>query len=333
MTLCPQWQSEIERFAPFLSCLTLHNEEKNKVEDIASKDIVVISTFLLSSNLAAALMNKLKRIHFHRIMVDESHYNNTGDRVKTALAQLSSTHRYCVTGTPVGHSLVDLYGQLRFLRVPQFARKDFWEQNISKPYAEHNCSALNVLRSLLSRTVIRHSKAQTVGDGDALIALPPRTVETLLIEFGSEAERNIYDYLETKNTSRFKSLRSESPSTVLGKFMELQGMLYSARLACAHASIVNLDSIQKLNEKLRIEKENKEREARGKNGTTKQEKKKKTNLTRLDVFQEAISKARPSAVGRMREAVMQLQEGEIEYVEVSFHTSRSHTNRYSLRPN
>lgn len=91
-------------------------------------------------------------------------------------------------------------------------------------------------------------------------------------------------------------------------------MLYSARLACAHASIVNLDSIHKVNEKLRAEKEKKERDARGKKGTTEQEKK-KTNLTRVEVFQEAILKARLSAQGRMREAVLQLQEGEIEYIE------------------
>lgn len=100
-------------------------------------------------------------------------------------------------------------------------------------------------------------------------------------------------------------------------------MLYSARLACAHASIVNLDSIHKVNEKLRAEKEKKERDARGKKGTTEQEKK-KTNLTRVEVFQEAILKARLSAQGRMREAVLQLQEGEIEYIEVSCHKGPSH---------
>ena len=136
---------------------------------------------------------KLRQIHFDRIFLDESHYNNTGERVKLSLAQLSSTHRYCVTGTPVGHSLADLYGQLRFLRVPQFCRPDFWQQNIDQPYSEHNCYALNVLRSLLSRMVIRHSKEQTLNNGDALITLPPRSVETLLLPFGSDAEKKIYE--------------------------------------------------------------------------------------------------------------------------------------------
>ena len=177
-----------------MTFVTLHNEETESAAEIASKDMVIVSTFVMSQTTGkqGELMSKLRHIHFHRIFLDESHYNNTGGRVKLSLAQLSSTHRYCVTGTPIGHSLADLYGQLRFLRVPQFCRPDFWEQNISKPYSEHNCFALNVLRSLLSRVVIRHSKEQTSNNGDALVSLPPRSVETLLLPFGSDAEKMLY---------------------------------------------------------------------------------------------------------------------------------------------
>jgi len=319
MTLCPQWQSEIERFAPWMTFITLHNDEKSSLAEIASKDIVVISTFLLSSSGrrsngsslgTSQLMNKLKRIHFHRIFLDESHYNNTGDRVKTALAQLSSTHRYCVTGTPVGHSLGDLYGQLRFLRVPQFCRPDFFKQCIDTPYSEHNFYALNCLRSLLSRIVIRHSKEQDLG-GKALVSLPPRTVETLHLSFGSKEEKIVYDYLETQQTARFMSLRGESPNTVLGKFIELNGMLFTSRHACGHASLVNLDNIQNLNARIEREREEKNRKA----NKGKKPEPKKLDLTRADILQQAITNARPSASNRMRAAVMSIQEGEIEYLE------------------
>ena len=126
--------------------------------------------------------------------------------------------------------LAILLQQIRFLRVPQFCRKDFWQQCIDKPFSEHNVHALNVLRSLLSRMVIRHSKEQTINNGDALIQLPPRNVETLFIPFGSEAERKIYDYIELRNTQRFMELRSESPTTVLGKYMG-QILMMSRRIA------------------------------------------------------------------------------------------------------
>ena len=323
MTLCPQWQAEIERFAPWMSLITLHNGEKATIDEIASKDIVVISTFLLSSsgrrstgNMGSSqLMNKLKRVHFHRIILDESHYNNTGDRVKSALSQLSSTHRYAVTGTPVGNSLADLYGQLRFLRVPQFCRPDFWKQCIETPYSNHNYYSLNVLRSLLSRTVIRHSKEQNL-DGKALLSLPPRTVETLLLQFGSKEEKIVYDYLETKNTARFMSLRTESPNSVLGKFIELNAMLFVSRHACGHASLVNLDNVHNLNVKIDQEQRRKREREECRSGKMKKKPEaKKMDLTRADILQQAITKARPSASNRMREAVMSIQEGEIEYLE------------------
>ena len=320
MTLCPQWQAEIERFAPWMSFVTLHNDEKTATNEIASKDIVVISTFLLSSsgrgksnsNGPSQLMNKLRKIHFHRIILDESHYNNTGDKVKKALSQLSATHRYAVTGTPVGHSLADLYGQLRFLRCPQFCRPDFWKQCIDSPYSNHNCYALNVLRSLLSRMVIRHSKEQNLG-GEALVSLPPRTVETLYLEFGSDEEKTVYSYLEGINTARFMSLRSESPTTVLGKFIELNGMLFASRHACGHVSLVNLDNVHHMNDKIYQEQQRK-KFGKGKKKEV-EPKKQNQNLTRADILQQAIAKARPSASNRMRESILSIQEGEIEYLE------------------
>jgi len=302
MTLISQWQAEVERFAPWISILTLHNDENPTVEEIASKDVVLVSTFLLQRS--DGLFRKLKRIHFHRAMLDESHYNQTGSRTKQSLASLSASHRFCVTGTPIGHSLNDLQGQLRFLRVPQFCRSDFWTQNIGNPYCERNYDALQVLRSLLSRVVVRHSKEQTLENGNAMLSLPPRTVETILLPFGSPAEERLYKVLENRNTKRFMELRLESPKTVLGKFMELNGMIYSARQACGHAILMNLDNIHNLNARLANEERHKD-VLYGRPKTT----------TRAGILEQAIENARPSAEKRMRETILMFHEGKIDLME------------------
>jgi len=72
------WQTEIKRFAPWLTCLTLHKEESDSVADIASVNIVIISTFMLanSGKKPLELLTKLREIHFHRIILDEAHLNN-----------------------------------------------------------------------------------------------------------------------------------------------------------------------------------------------------------------------------------------------------------------
>ena len=71
LTLCSQWQAEVKKFAPQLSVLTLHSGDKETLEDIAAKSIVVVSTFVLNSHVCTEILNKLRRIHWHRLIVDE----------------------------------------------------------------------------------------------------------------------------------------------------------------------------------------------------------------------------------------------------------------------
>lgn len=200
--------------------MTLHTAENPKIQEIASSDVVIASTFLLQNAGTKGkkggpnLLNLIKRIHWHRLIVDEAHYNQQGEKTKQALASLSATHRASVTGTPIGAQLSDLQGQLRFLRLAPFDRPAFWKNNIEDPYYERNPESLRVLRSLLSRIVIRHSKEQTFGNGKAILSLPPRSVETVLLKFGSDTEKEVYETIEKRNQTYFMKLKRESLKTV-----------------------------------------------------------------------------------------------------------------------
>lgn len=189
--------------------------------------------------------------------------------------------------------------KLRFLRLPQFTRKAFWKNNISDPYYERNPEALKVIRSLLSRVIVRHSKEQTF-NGEALLSLPPRNVHTELVEFGSEAERKVYETIESRNLQYFQSLHRRSPATVLAKFLQLTGMLYSLRQGCSHVSMLNLDQIDAFNRTL--------------HSGTKPRTTGEAN-TRAAILDQAVEKAKPSAERRVRQIVLQFQEGEIEFLE------------------
>lgn len=115
------------------------------------------------------------------------------------------------------------------MRIPQFCRENFWNNHIRDGYSEHNDESLRILRSLLSRVVIRHSKEQTDASGAAMLALPPRTVTTEILPFGSDDEKQVYEAMELRNQSRFLELRRESTDKVFSKFIELTGMMYGTR--------------------------------------------------------------------------------------------------------
>ena len=202
--------------------MALHNTETPTLPKIASTDIVLASTLLLTlgpkkgkTNLIGLLM----RVHFHRLIVDEAHDNELGQGNKKALSVLSATHRLSVTGAPLGSRLSDLYGQVRFLRVAPFDRPAFWSELIEEPYAAKDAATLGVLRLLLSHIVVRHSKEQTHDDGRCLVALPPRRIEQILLDFGSDEEQQLYALIESRNRTYWTEIaaaekkRRSIPST------------------------------------------------------------------------------------------------------------------------
>lgn len=148
----------------------------------------------------------------------------------------------------MGGKLSDFQGQIRYLRIEPFSRPDFWKNNIDDPYKKGNLESLRVLRSLLSRIVCRYSKDQMHSDGTTpLLSLPPRTVETVVLTFGSKEEEDFYKHLDSNNRTIFRKLKHNSAATVAESYMALSGLLLAARQACCHVSLVSLAKIDRYN--------------------------------------------------------------------------------------
>jgi len=94
----------VEKFAPWLKVMTLHNDEDPRFQKIASADMVIASNWLLQGDARAGrkaktILNSIRKIHWHRIIVDEAHYNqSTNSKTNQVLSSFSATHRHCVTG-------------------------------------------------------------------------------------------------------------------------------------------------------------------------------------------------------------------------------------------
>jgi len=318
MTLISQWQAEIERFAPWLKVLTLHTDASVKQEEMASADVVIMSSILLQrpgahngSTRAKSKGSKpqatprrtlhaVRRIHWHRIIVDEAHYANVGTKFSLELASLSATHRLCVTGTPLGNTLEDLHAELRFLRVPQFSRSKFFENAISGPFCERNAEALRILRYILSHIVVRHSKEQEID-----VCLPPRTVDTEHIGFSTKEDTDLYNAIEKKSRESFERLRTESIATLKNKTGEMKYLLLCARQACSHPSMIDPVRMDRMNQR----SDPKYREMRK---AAAEDSVDGGQQTRAEILSRAAATARPSAEARVRSIIMRFQEG-VEY--------------------
>lgn len=96
----------------------------------------------------------LEYIHWHRIVVDESHTLKQSETQTSKLCRkLSSSLRWCCTGTPMQTKVEDLIGQLQFINLVPITSKGMFES-----YRRH-CG----LAPLLQATVMRHTKSQKIG--------------------------------------------------------------------------------------------------------------------------------------------------------------------------
>jgi hypothetical protein len=64
-----------------------------------------------------------------------------------------------------------------------------------------------------------------------MVKLPPRTVTTEIIPFGSQHERSAYFSLEARNQQRFRDLRRESVNDNLKHFVDLTRLALGTRQA------------------------------------------------------------------------------------------------------
>merc|ERR1712127_378954 len=99
----------------------------NRTRDatILSKNAIVVTTYAVLASDAGHHAKKstdpnycppCEQIRWWRIICDESHsLRSTGSNSFRALAKLSATNKWCVTGTPMSTAPNDLIGQLKFI--------------------------------------------------------------------------------------------------------------------------------------------------------------------------------------------------------------------------
>jgi non-specific serine/threonine protein kinase len=132
-------------------------------------------------------IERLKDIHFHYVVLDESQaIKNPLAKTSKAARLLTSDHRLVLTGTPVENSTFELWSQFAFLNPGLLGSLDFFKSEFGKPIEqEGNEDASVLLRRLVYPFILRRTKEQVAPE------LPPRTERVVYADM-EPAQRNFY---------------------------------------------------------------------------------------------------------------------------------------------
>ena len=166
-SLIANWQNEAARIAPGLRVLTLQGSSRAKAfANIAQHDLVLTTYPLLWRD-----MTKLQKVGWHLIVLDEAQMvKNVGSRAAGALRKLQSTHRLCVTGTPLENHLGELWAHFDWLMPGFLGDAKTFSRVWRKPIEENGETLRAQLLAQRVRPFILRRRKQEVAK-----ELPPKT--------------------------------------------------------------------------------------------------------------------------------------------------------------
>ena len=251
MSLLAQWESEAAKASAPGTLRTMVYYGSEKVANLqnlcceanaASAPNLIITSYgviLSEFNQVAARGGDrgshggLFSLDFFRVILDEAHFvKNRQSKTAKACYEISAQHRWVLTGTPIVNRLEDLFSLVRFLRVEPWSNFSFWKTFITVPFESKDfIRALDVVQTVLEPLVMRRTKDMQTPDGQALVPLPPRSIEIEELEL-SKQEREVYDYIFTRAKRTFNA--TIEAGTLLKSYTTIFAQILRLRQSCCH---------------------------------------------------------------------------------------------------
>ncbi|EEA25851.1 DNA repair protein rad16 [Talaromyces marneffei ATCC 18224] len=279
-----QWQSEINEYTNGkLKVLVYHNSNP-KVKHLKRKDLLGYDVIMISySGLESMYRKEMKgwnredgivkedsvihSIDFHRLILDEAHsIKQRTTSVARACFALTSTYKWCLSGTPVQNRIGEFFSLLRFLEVRPFAcyfckmcqcQELHWSQDAEKrcthcrhsgfshvsvfnqeilnpimeSHGQARHDALRKLRLITDRIMLRRLKR----DHTSSMELPPKRV-IIHNEFFGEIERDFSTSIMTNTTRQFDTYVSRG--VMLNNYANIFGLIMQMRQVANHPDLI-----------------------------------------------------------------------------------------------
>jgi superfamily II DNA or RNA helicase len=230
-SLMTNWQNEARKFAPELRVLTLHGANRRERFDEIKQHDVVLTTYPLIARDQGVLLEQ----HWHMAILDEAQIIKNPNAATTRLIRdLKSSHRFCLTGTPMENHLGELWSLMSFVNPGYLGDKTNFARRWRNPIEKHaDTERSQTLARRVKPFMMRRTKQEVAGE------LPPKTeiMESIVIE---GPQRDVYDSIRL---SMHKKVRQAIAAKGLAKshIIILEALL-KLRQVCCDPRLLNLAS-------------------------------------------------------------------------------------------
>ncbi len=179
-SVVPNWQREIEKFAPTFEVLTWHGADRHqRAEALRSADVVITSYALARRDEEI-----LSEVDFRYVVLDEAqHIKNPLSQTARAVKRLRSERRLALTGTPIENRLSEFWSIFDFVSPGLLGDLRSFEERYARPIDRGDEEAARRLRAIVGPFVLRRTKQEVAKD------LPPKIEQEMLVPMAEEQQR------------------------------------------------------------------------------------------------------------------------------------------------
>ncbi|MDJ0726966.1 MAG: DEAD/DEAH box helicase [Prochloraceae cyanobacterium] len=230
-SVCINWISETQKFAPTLNPLQFSSANRQKLlDELQPFDMLVCSYGLLQQEEVAQM---LAQIEWQMIVLDEAQaIKNINTKRSRAAMKLQAQFKLITTGTPIENHLGELWNLFRFINPGLLGSLEQFNQRFAIPIEKNQDKQVRKqLKKLIQPFLLRRTKTQVLEE------LPTRTEITLHVEL-SEPEIAFYEALRREALAKL----SDSDAPAGTKHLQVLAEIMKLRRACCHSRLVMPDS-------------------------------------------------------------------------------------------
>lgn len=188
-SVVPNWERELERFAPLLK-VHIHQGARRLRNEEFLEEVLQVDVVLTSYPLVRQDGELLQKVGWYGVILDEAqNIKNPSAQQTQALRKLRGDFRLALTGTPVENRLSELWSIMHFLNPGYLGTQKEFRREFSQPIERDNSKdAALRLRQLVSPFILRRVKSDP-----SVIQDLPEKVETRVYCSLTEEQATLYE--------------------------------------------------------------------------------------------------------------------------------------------